>query len=439
MKRFAFFNERCKDYLDRGQRLYKRHFITSGEVFRVSVLRGNNPDQAVLDDIPGYLYPNLPFHVHVRHGDEVVLHRTDTTMNTPMAEVFLQVAEKIGVSVGSFLLKVDEEMLSSTLGRLPELFVSFDGAIHNQLIGKCHTRFQCFYLQTVLQKNTDESDVEDEDPEAYIYSTEFDIADGMESIEPNGDKVKVELYTQNRTHHIGLYYFGEDLVQSVLNDVFFLTGLDHGDFYLMGCGGRWFHDDTIASKEGDNYTAYIVVRLRGGGVPLKKKDKLAIVETKFREKQNSKTTNYEAIAQSIRENPSETLVADAIAKANFEKLEEMWDTWNSGSSNGDRFAHEFAKHVIPEIAQLEQRIAELETSRALLKTAFEFKFVQEFMTEKGRYNLMPIQKLLEEQHKDLTKSDAMREQMRSEFEATFAQRFAQMNVSGQPSGDVNMG
>eukprot|EP00435_Cladocopium_sp_Y103_P003771 s3460_g1.t1 len=80
------------------------------------------------------------------------------------------------------------------------------------------------------------------------------------------DKHKVVLKTKCNSHKISLYFRPSQTVKSLADELSWLTDLD-GAYTLVGqnTGQAWTLEQTISSLEVDDFTAYIQLKLKGGG------------------------------------------------------------------------------------------------------------------------------------------------------------------------------
>eukprot|EP00435_Cladocopium_sp_Y103_P068820 s464_g32.t1 len=213
------------------------------------------------------------------------------------------------------------------------------------------------------------------------------------------------------------------------------------DIYLFD-GMRQVQDNI---KLGFNLSSVsIALKLKGGGIPVKKKEKLSIIDSKFREKKVkvvSSLDKYIKVAQNLRDDNAEDLVSKAIEIADEDTLNMMLVCYNEGSTHGGRFAHEFARHVVPEIEEVEKQIANLQNACDMMKSAFEYKFSQEFMNDTGRFGIASFMpKMFEDRAKEIENEKKREDLMESEIEARVQQRLAEsmakMNLNRD--GDSNM-
>ena len=215
------------------------------------------------------------------------------------------------------------------------------------------------------------------------------------------------------------------------------------DIYLYD-GMRQVKDDV---KLGFSLSSVSVgLKLKGGGLPVKKKEKLAVIDSKFREKKEKVANSLDSYikkAQELRDDSAEDLVMSAIERADENTLNMMLQCYNEGSTHGGRFAHEFAKHVVPEIGEVEVQVANLQDACDMMKSAFEYKFSQEFMSDTGRFAIASIlPKLFEDRAKEIEKEKKRNALMETEIEARVQQRLvdsmAKMTVNSEEVTDTNM-
>ena len=100
----------------------------------------------------------------------------------------------------------------------------------------------------------------------FLYFAEIPSDDEVIDKGTGEDKVKVVLKTKVNSHQITLYFQPSQTVNAVVNEIAWLTELD-GAYTLVGqnTGKAWALEQTIASLSVDDFTAYIQLKLKGGG------------------------------------------------------------------------------------------------------------------------------------------------------------------------------
>ena len=105
-KLFAFRAPRCDDYMDRGNRKWKNHFLSAGEDVEVRCVSDNPVGHETLSAIPEGNHPVRPFPVKVMYHTEP-LTLEDTTTDTSVCTIFEKVATKLKLEMDTFVLVFD--------------------------------------------------------------------------------------------------------------------------------------------------------------------------------------------------------------------------------------------------------------------------------------------------------------------------------------------
>ena len=177
-------------------------------------------------------------------------------------------------------------------------------------------------------------------------------------------------------------------MSDLMDEVAWLTELE-GQYSLIGQNTReaWLPEQKISSLVVDNFTAYIQLKLKAGGKPVIKVEKLAVSKTKCsalaQKVPSSKDTGlvkYDETYRFLTEDP--TAVSKMVEKMSLPDIDTVLQMFEDGEIKEFTMVSKLAKLVVPDIKEVETKKEQYASLYSALAQAFHHSMLNSFYNEK---------------------------------------------------------